>query len=111
MFGELDREGYQDLLNRVYDENGIAPTMTASFSSNIFTRKKVRIRRLTETECLRLMGVNETDIKKIKSVVSATQAYKQAGNSIVVDVMVAIFENIFNEKTETGTQLTFDDII
>lgn len=49
------------------------------------------VRMLTEREAHRLMGfTDDYDI-----VVSRAQAYKQAGNSIVVDVMMAILKNIF----------------
>ena len=51
-----------------------------------------KVRMLTEREAHRLMGF--TDDYKI--VVSRTQAYKQAGNSIVVDVMIAILKEIMN---------------
>lgn len=54
-----------------------------------------RIRRLTPLECFRLMGVSDEDALKMISVNSNTQLYKQAGNSIVVDVMVEIFKNLF----------------
>ena len=47
-----------------------------------------RLRRLTPRECLRLMGFTDD----FKIVVSDTQMYKQAGNSIVVDVLMKIFE-------------------
>lgn len=50
------------------------------------------VRMLTEREAHRLMGY--TDDYKI--VVSKAQAYKQAGNSIVVDVMMAIVKSIFD---------------
>lgn len=49
-----------------------------------------RIRKLTPRECLRLMGFCDS----FKIVVSDTQAYQQAGNSIVVDVLVAIMNEI-----------------
>ena len=49
-----------------------------------------RIRKLTPRECLRLMGFCDS----FKIVVSNTQIYKQAGNSIVVDVLVAIMKNV-----------------
>lgn len=49
-----------------------------------------RIRKLSPRECLRLMGFDDT----FKIVVSDTQAYKQAGNSIVVNVLMAIFKNM-----------------
>lgn len=51
---------------------------------------KGKVRRLTPRECLRLMGYDDS----FKIVVSDTQAYKQAGNSIVVDVMIAIIKEI-----------------
>ena len=50
-----------------------------------------KVRMLTERECHRLMGF--TDDYQI--VVSKAQAYKQAGNSIVVDVMMSILSSIF----------------
>ena len=49
-----------------------------------------RIRKLTPRECLRLMGFR--DDFKIK--VSDTQLYRQTGNSIVVDVLIAILKSI-----------------
>lgn len=50
-----------------------------------------RIRRLTPRECWRLMGFTDEDFDKAKQVNSDSQLYKQAGNSIVVDVLEAIF--------------------
>jgi len=52
------------------------------------------IRKLTPRECLRLMGFDDT----FKIIVSDTQAYKQAGNSIVVNVLMAIIKNMKLEK-------------
>ncbi|TQR54098.1 DNA cytosine methyltransferase [Campylobacter troglodytis] len=52
-----------------------------------------RIRKLTPRECLRLMGFDDD----FKIVVSDTQMYKQAGNSIVVNVLMAILQNIYKE--------------
>lgn len=49
-----------------------------------------RIRKLTPKECLRLMGFSDN----FKIVVSDTQAYKQAGNSMVVDVLMHLFSSI-----------------
>ncbi len=53
-----------------------------------------RIRKLTSRECYRLMGVAEEDIDKMQSVNSSTQCYKQAGNSIVISVLCAIFSQL-----------------
>lgn len=54
-----------------------------------------RIRKLTPREALRLMNVSEKNIDIILSEVSDSQAYKLAGNSIVVNVLVEIFRNLF----------------
>lgn len=54
------------------------------------------LRRLTPRECFRLMGVSETDIDKIQAaLISDSQQYKMAGNSIVVDVLAKIFKQLF----------------
>ena len=54
-------------------------------------QSNIRIRKLTPKECWRLMGFDDEDFEKAKQVNSDTQLYKQAGNSIVVDVLEAIF--------------------
>lgn len=60
--------------------------------------KQYRIRKLTPRECGRLMGVSDEDIDKMAAVNSNTQLYKQFGNSIVVDVMCAMFRNLNIEQ-------------
>lgn len=54
-------------------------------------------RRLTPKETWRLMGVNDEDIDKASQLVSNTSLYKQSGNSIVVPVLEAIFQQWFIE--------------
>lgn len=49
-----------------------------------------RFRKLTPRECLRLMGFTDS----FKIVVPDTEIYKQAGNSIIVDVLMAIIKQI-----------------
>lgn len=56
--------------------------------------ENVRIRKLTPKECWRLMGFSDEDFDKAKKVNSDSQLYKQAGNSIVVDVLMAIFREM-----------------
>ena len=51
----------------------------------------LRIRKLTPKECWRLMGFDDSDFEKAAQVNSNSQLYKQAGNSIVVDVLYHIF--------------------
>jgi DNA (cytosine-5)-methyltransferase 1 len=53
---------------------------------------KNRVRKLTPRECLRLMGYDDS----FKIVVSDTQMYKQAGNSIVVDMMIQLLKQILS---------------
>lgn len=53
-----------------------------------------RIRKLTPLECWRLMGFDDADFAKAAQVNSNTQLYKQAGNSIVVNVLDGILKNL-----------------
>jgi DNA (cytosine-5)-methyltransferase 1 len=57
---------------------------------NYVTHNKGRIRKLTPKECLRLMGFRDD----FNIVVSDTQMYRQAGNSIVVDVLIALLKQM-----------------
>lgn len=55
----------------------------------------MRIRKLTPLECWRLMGFSDDDFKKAQSAgISNSQLYKQAGNSIVVNVLEGILRNL-----------------
>ena len=57
-----------------------------------------RLRRLTPSECFRLMGVDEKNIRKLTSSgVPEGQLYKMAGNAIVVKVMCHLYTSIFND--------------
>ena len=88
--GKWDKTHEQS--GRVYDKNGIAPTIHTMGGGN--QEPKVsnmqRIRRLTPFECFRLMDFNEN----FKWNVSDSQAYKQAGNSIVVSCLVEIIKRL-----------------
>ena len=55
----------------------------------------LKIRKLTPKECYRLMGFDDEDFYKAEAVNSNAQLYKQAGNSIVVDVIEKIYEKLF----------------
>lgn len=72
----------------------------------------LRIRKLTPLECWRLMGFDDSDFKAAEAVNSNTQLYKQAGNSIVVNVLCEILNNLREvlemNKTSETTLLTFD---
>lgn len=63
-------------------------------------KRTMRIRKLTPKECWRLMGFNDEDFEKAEKVNSNTQLYKQAGNSIVVDVLEELFCMMLDEDGE-----------
>ena len=56
--------------------------------------EELRIRKLTPKECWRLMGFDDEDFGKAEQVNSNSQLYKQAGNSIVVNVLEEIFRQM-----------------
>ena len=79
-----------------FNTKGTSNTITTVQKDNYVVEKTYRIRKLTPRECFRLMGMRDDDIDKIQQAgISNTQQYKMAGNSIVVDVLEAIFRNLF----------------
>lgn len=78
---------------------GKANTLSTSPQQAVITEDSnmdnIRIRKLTPRECWRLMGFDDEDFNKARAVNSDTQLYKQAGNSIVVNVLEAIMGNMF----------------
>lgn len=88
--GKWDKTHEQS--GRVYSKNGIAPTIHTMGGGNqepkIF--EQFKIRKLTPRECFRLMDFPDT----FSWPVSDSQAYKQAGNSIVVNVLAKIIERL-----------------
>lgn len=78
--------------------NQIANTITTNAHQFGVCVPELRIRKLTPKECWRLMGFADEDVDKASKVCSNAQLYKQAGNSIVVNVLMAIFKNIFVPK-------------
>ena len=92
--GKVDMAGI-DIIKRVYDANGLAPTLSTMTGGH--RQPKIiepRIRKLTPKERWRLMGFDDSDFEKAEKVNSNAQLYKQAGNSIVVNVLEAILENL-----------------
>lgn len=77
----------------------VAQTIQSSDTQGVISNN-LRIRKLTPKECWRLMGFADEDFEKARQVNSDTQLYKQAGNSIVVDVLVAIFRNLLTSEYE-----------
>ncbi|MGP1528195.1 MAG: DNA cytosine methyltransferase [Campylobacter sp.] len=120
--GKLDIKA-RDSIKRVYDESGLSPTLTtsggghrtpkiiqrargynkggefeicptistSSFENNNLLDEGFRIRKLTPRECFRLQGFSDD----FKIIVSDTQAYKQAGNAMSLNVIEMILRQIF----------------
>lgn len=92
-------------------EQNMSNTISTSHPGNVYGETtKYRIRKLTERECFRLMGVEDADIDRIQShrirttikdgtvkekAIPKSQQYKMAGNSIVVDNLFHIFRTMF----------------
>ena len=117
---EVNIQGTSNCLTSVQKDNMILESVLAIDEQNMSVRNEAfgtlttdgsspkhnnrvminqyRIRKLTPRECGRLMGVSDEDIDKMAAVNSNTQLYKQFGNSIVVDVMCAMFRNLNIEQ-------------
>ena len=97
---------------RVQSMGNISPTLQAG-ENDLCKVTEYRIRKLTPKECWRLMGFSDEDFEKAEKVNSNTQLYKQAGNSIVVDVLVEIFRNLFieTENIPLKGQMKLEDLV
>lgn len=95
--------------NTVISPNGLCPTLDTCTGGNRMPKivtdefdlsiTDYRIRKLTPRECWRLMGFTDIEFDCAQmSGNSNSQLYKQAGNSIVVDVLACIFRELFNDR-------------
>lgn len=97
IIGNYSKSNYQATV--IVNKNGIAPTVRENHGqvTGILERgimNNLKIRKLTPKECWRLMGFDDEDFNKASQVNSNTQLYKQAGNSIVVQCLEAILNNL-----------------
>lgn len=83
---------------RVQDKGNVCPTITTEPNGLHRIETQYRIRKLTPLECWRLMGFSDEDFRKAEEVNSNSQLYKQAGNSIVKNVLIAIFGQMIPGK-------------
>lgn len=91
---------------RVQGNGQISPTITAERSEICKVETEYRIRKLTPRECWRLMDFEDEDFEKAAEVNSNTQLYKQAGNSIVCNVLVAIMGQLFEGKENVYKEIS-----
>lgn len=101
VYGEQFGTGYA---GNVWDQNSVSPTIMTAQGGNrqplVVDNVKWRIRKLTPTECWRLMGFSDDDCNRASKYVSDSALYKQAGNSIVTSCLVAIFYSLlFNDSS------------
>ena len=109
-FGKQYRQG-----NRIYDSEAIAMCLNAQPVGNAgghsyLYKTDSRIRKLTPLECWRLMGFTDEQFYKAEKVNSNSQLYKQAGNSIVVDVLYYLFKNLFIDKPTSKQIIETDQL-
>ena len=87
---------YEEKDGVIYFPKGLLNDDSGEFEIDESELQGYRIRKLTPKECWRLMGFSDDDFNKAKSVgISDTQLYKQAGNSIVVDVLYYIYKELY----------------
>lgn len=88
---------FLDIYNQSTSENAgtITTRVDASNSTAVYT--DYRIRKLTPKECFRLMGVKDKDFENIAQNQSNASLYHLAGDSIIVNVLMAIFKNMIGE--------------
>lgn len=99
-----------DAFNKRVNKSGCSPTLTTrpeGFKTAILpVTNNLRVRKLTPKECFRLMGFSDEDFDAAHNVgISNSQLYKQAGNSIVVDVLYYIFVELYK-----AMPYLFDDL-
>ncbi len=114
--GQIADISFPNGYNKACRVHDISPSITITTTQSSFITKcsNMRIRKLTPKECFRLMGFDDSDYEILeKNDISKTQLYKMAGNSIVVNVLEAIFRNLFDikEKQEQINISSWDDLI
>lgn len=103
--GQISNDGSQ--YGTVISENGICSTLSAGtygYANNCI-QTQYRIRKLTPRECWRLMNFTDQDFEKAADVNSNTQLYKQAGNSIVKNCLVAIIGQMIPGKEDVYKEI------
>lgn len=94
VLGNYSPSGHE--ASRILDSNGLAPTFKENHGTiNATQTSDLRIRKLTPREAFRLMGVKDEDYERIAKNQSDSSLYHLAGDSIVVNVLMAIFKELF----------------
>lgn len=97
--GNIEMAG-NEAIKRIYSPEGVCPTITTMTGGH--RQPKIlldgKVRKLTPRECWRIMGFSLDNFSKVEGKLSNTQLYKQAGNTICVSCLEAIFRELFSGK-------------
>lgn len=104
VLGNVNPSG-KGMNGNVFSDNGLSPTLTTNKGEGNKILSNLRIRKLTPKECFRLMGFSDENFEAAEKMVSNSQLYKQAGNSIVVDVLYYILVELYK-----AMPYLFDDL-
>ena len=104
-----------DAFNEKVNKSGVSPTVTTRpegfKTATLPIDQQYRVRKLTERECFKLMGVKQEDFEKIRKKQSKSSCYHLAGDSIVVPVLMAIFGQMFDINWKEKINETVEEII
>lgn len=94
-------ESIKQIGYRIFDKSGISPTVMThgggKYNIKVLNERDKKVRRLTPRECFRLQGFPDSYFEKAKAVNSNFQLYKQAGNSVTVNVIYEIAKKLKKE--------------
>ena len=100
--GQIVSSGYTEMTGRIYGVEGVSPA-TRTFSGGNTELKikentmKLRIRKLTEGECMRLMGFERKDTDAMrKAGLSRANIYHTAGDGLITTIIAGIVGSLFN---------------
>lgn len=95
----ITRPGSKTRRGRVIDDGETSPTLDTGASVGMLTVEgdEIRIRKLTPKECFRLQGFPDEYFNRAAEVNSDSQLYKQAGNSVTVNVIYEIAKRFPND--------------
>ena len=80
--------------DKIYDSEAVGLCQSANENFNPWYKQGYKVRKITPKEAWRLMGFSDEDFSKAAKVTPESHLFKQAGNSIVVDVLMAIFKEM-----------------
>lgn len=103
--GQICNEGSEH--GTVVSDEGLFPSLVAGTHgyANPHVYHRYRIRKITEREAYRLMDFSDEDFEKGRAVSSKTQMYRTAGNSIICNVLVALFGQMWEGKEDVYKEI------